>query len=652
MAMEAAPKITTPATIIEARHIQNFSDASTLQPHWGYAERVLPCTNDPGSCEYLDVVYRSHDLGMIYSGILWATIAGILVIWAMGRKLFASPRVDETKGGETPAPASRGSIERIKRTIAVAKQRYLLPDAIRPMFGRVSRLQVLILAILVGYLTIWSFVGIVYKTWITPVKNMDGVYNTRTSLGPWSDRVGVLAYALTPLSILLATRESVLSVLTGISYQHFNFLHRWLGYIIWAQSILHTIGWTIIEVKLYQPQPDVATKWIKQLYMIWGVIAIILLTFLFVLSLPPVIKLTGYEFFRKAHYVLAMVYIGAAIGHWENLQCFLIPAIGIWGIDRVIRLARTAMIHYQLLPEGGRGFKSIDAVLSLFPDCETGDDVIRLDFTHIQKPWHVGQHFYITFLEGSIWQAHPFTPLNLPVQEGNSVKHAYIFRAKSGETRRILEKVKSKTDTTLTTPVILTGPYGANIAANLFSNVNVLAVAGGTGITFVLPVLLYLARQSSASGRKIQLVWVIRHRKEMDWIRPELDALTSTKNDSIEVKLFVTRDRQEKLEEGKAEKTICEIKDTESTSSAPASEQKVSIQNLARLDNRHPDMSELMLNFMQSTVRGPTNVYASGPGAMVSSLRDIVAAYNDPSQVIRGDEKHDVRFINDDRLEW
>lgn len=76
-------------------------------------------------------------------------------------------------------------------------------------------------------LTLHSLVGIVYKTWITPIEDYSGLHNTRTGLGGFSDRVGALAYALTPFSILLSNRESCLSLLTGIPYQHFNFLHRW-----------------------------------------------------------------------------------------------------------------------------------------------------------------------------------------------------------------------------------------------------------------------------------------------------------------------------------------------------------------------------------------------------------------------------------------
>ena len=298
---------------------------------------------------------------------------------------------------------------------------------------------------------------------------MPGVYNTRTSLGPWSDRVGVIAYALTPLSVMLSSRESLLSILTGVPYQSFNFLHRWLGYIIFAQGALHTVGWCVVEVRLYQPQPSVSLEWIAQPYIIWGVVAMFLLTLLLVLSTPWAIRLTGYEFFRKAHYVLAMVYIGACWAHWEKLQCFLLPSLLIWGLDRAARFVRTALLHYHPLSHSNPGFAPVQAVITRFPDTKHGD-VLRLDFENEQDSWRIGQHFYLCFIECSIWQSHPFTPLNAPVVEAGTVKHSYILRSKSGETKKLANlaiaklsnagKTESTSSPGPTTPVILTGPYG------------------------------------------------------------------------------------------------------------------------------------------------------------------------------------------------
>ncbi|KAF2275402.1 uncharacterized protein EI97DRAFT_73690 [Westerdykella ornata] len=674
------------------RHIQNMSEASALEPHWGYADRAVPCTNDPGSCAYLDVVYRSHDLGMYYTGIIWATIGSILLVWAITRQVCrrqtSGVRLPAAQAGEDPKV--RGSaLQRLSSAIRAYARRYLLPDASRTIFGRTTRTQVLTLTVLTGYLTIWSFVGIVYGKWVTPVKKLPGVYNTRTSLGPFADRVGVLAYALTPLSIMLSSRESILSLVTGLPYQSFNFLHRWLGYIIFAQSALHTIGWCVVELRLYQPQPQVGLDWIKQLYMIWGVIAMFFLTIMVVLSTPWGIRLTGYEIFRKAHYVLAMLYIGACWGHWEQLKVFLLPSLIVWFLDRAIRLVRTALLHYNFLPSGNMGLRYADANITFLPDEKSGD-VVRLDFEHPQDAWNVGQHFYLCFPESSIWQAHPFTPLSLPVYNADTQKHSYVFRAKKGETKRIAElsarraarslqklegQSESKADAQLS--VVVNGPYGEHITRDLPSDTNVLCIAGGTGITYVLPVLLDLAARPRTPDRHISLVWVCRHRKDLEWVAPELEILKlEAKTLGLKMHVFLTRAAEEhegvadpnvlpgkpkENDEGAKEKHIThEIRPTGSSSSGSScfSGDRLSLHGVSMSDlmldhvlNR-PNLEEIVKDFVQQNVRGRTQVFASGPGEMVSELRKVVAGVNNGGKVWKGEERWDVRLTCDDRLEW
>ncbi|KAI4736551.1 hypothetical protein E4T50_12936 [Aureobasidium sp. EXF-12298] len=650
-------------------HIQNFTDASSLEPHWGYSGRVVPCTNDPGSCKYLDVVYHSHDLGILYAGIFWATIAGILFIWTLGRRLFPSRCADEeflvpSRASSASSAPSRSSIERLQRAVSSHVRRYLLPDFARPIFRRTTRLQVLTLIILTGYLAVWSFVGILYGKWVTPVKKMPGVYNTRTSLGPWVDRVGILAYVLTPLSILLSSR-----------------------YIIVVQSVLHTIGWTVIEAKLYQPQPAVAREWIKQLYMIWGCVAMIILFLLFALSTPWAIRLTGYEFFRKSHYVLAMVYIGACIGHWDKLSCYLIPALIVWFIDRGARLVRTAILHYTVLPGGEVAFGPAKASTTLFSDPQ--GDVVRLDFVHSHDAWAVGQHFYLCFPESSIWQSHPFTPLSLPIHDDVTcgVQQSYIFRAKGGETKKVAQlaakKLQQAGGVTPLTSVILTGPYGEEMTTHLTQDVNILCVAGGTGITYVLPVLLGLAYRPRSVKRKVSLVWAIRQKADVAWVQPELDRLRQlAKSIDLTIRIFVTREAEGHSsisEKGKytddfksvSEPIIRSDSDKTPDSSSAASTsaaypccgppsdsfaiQKTAIPASNPEDSpihRHPDLSIVVKGFVDETICGRTTVYASGPGRIISELRSIVAKANDGSKVWKADERHDVSLVCDDRLAW
>jgi predicted ferric reductase len=662
-------------------HIQNFTDASSVEPHWGYADRVIPCTNDAGSCEYLDAVYDGHDIGMYYTGIIWATIGAILLVWAVGRHFARS----QPSGVQLPTevgegvPQRRSAFERLQRAIPSYARRYLLPDAARPIFGRVTRTQVLTLVVLTGYLTIFTFAGIVYKTWITPVKKMPGVYNTRTGLGPWSDRIGVLAYALTPLSVMLSTRESILSLVTGLPYQSFNFLHRWLGYLIFAQSALHTIGWCVIELRLYQPQPTVGAEWIVQTYMIWGVVAMLLLTLLVLLSTPLAIRFTGYEFFRKAHYVLAMVYIGACWGHWTQLKVFLIPGLVVWFIDRGIRFIRTALLHYNFLPSGHMGFRAASASIAIFKDDVNGD-IVRLDYDHPQDAWSVGQHFYLTFPDSSIWQSHPFTPISQPVYGADTQRHSYIFRARGGETKKIAELSMKRianmknheesheglmADARLS--VVMTGPYGERTMRSLAPDANVLCIAGGTGIAYVLPVLLDLASRPQTPDRHMSLIWVVRRRSDIDWVAPELAILKrKCRNLRTGMHIYVTRASEEVdeaplavSEKAGANECTKEIKATTSSSSSSLdASSALSVHGVSKAElglnhiQARPDLDTVVSEFVAGTVRGGTNVFASGPGGMISDLRRIIACTNKGGEVWKGDDRWDVRLTCDDRLEW
>jgi predicted ferric reductase len=663
------------------RHIQNFSEGGMIVYHWGYADRQMPCNVDAGSCAYLDVVYDSHDRGMYYTGIFWATIGGVLILWAIGRHFMRSQpsgvqlSVEPTEG----ARETRSAWQRFQAAAPAYARRYLLPDAARSIFGRVTRTQVLVFLILCGYLIVFSFVGIVYGKWITPVKKYPGSYNTRTSLGPWSDRVGVLAYALTPLSILLSSRESILSLATGLPYQSFNFLHRWLGYVIFAQSVLHTIGWCVIEIRLYQPQPVVALQLVTEVYMIWGIVAMALLLALVILSTPWAIRLTGYEFFRKAHYILAMVYIGACWAHWEKLKVFLLPGLIVWFIDRGIRFARTALLHYNFLPSGHMGFRSAPANITFFTDKMYGD-VVRLDFDHPHDAWDIGQHFYLTFPESSIWQSHPFTPLSLPVYGADTQRHSYIFRAKKGETKKIaaLSAMRAErmnhheesheglmADARLS--VVLCGPYGERTMRDVPVTSNLLCIAGGTGITYVLPVLLEAAARPQHRDRHMSLVWVIRHRNDIDWVAPELEILKrKCPNLRARIHIYVTRANEEEdvTRVTKSEKAITndcaqEIEPVSTSESSSASvSSALSVHGVAKAElgldhiQARPKLNTLVPDFVADTVRGRTDVFASGPGEMISDLRSIVAGCNRAGDVWRGQDRWDVRLTCDDRLEW
>ncbi|RAK76882.1 ferric reductase family protein [Aspergillus fijiensis CBS 313.89] len=660
-------------------HIQDFSQDSALEEHWGYVARQIPCTKDAGTCAYLDAVYHGHDVTMLYSFILWAVIVGILFLWAMGGRLIRIERMPSSPKTTPGATHTQSALYRLSRTLQALTRRHLLPEALPRVFGHTTRLQVLVFLVLSGYLLVFTLVGITYKTWTTPISGSTQS-NIRSGLGPWADRVGVLAFALTPLSILLSSRESLLSLITGIPYHHFNFLHRWLGYVIYAQSALHTIGWTVVEGRLYQPQPSQWNSFIAQPYIIWGIAAMILLTFLVLHSTKPVIRLTGYEFFRKAHYVVAMVYVGACWAHWAHLYCWMLASLVVWLLDRGARLIRTFLLHHLGVPSTASswGLHIPHAAMQLHANPADGD-IIRLDFHHNHDPWHIGQHFFLCFPQLSLWQAHPLTPCSVPDTLPTGQQHTYLIRARKGLTRVLAESARlqptapagetsTMTSPGPTTPVLLSGPYGQSIEDPSLdglprSTSNLLCIAGGTGITFVLPPILQRLSAPLPSDQQIELIWFIRRRADTQWIAPELDILqrvAQTSPDSFRVRIFVTRDVPENVHSSETEtetdeKTPC----CGSTLPDPDPEPEPGFAVHYTLPKKsdaqastHPELTAQVTRFLDRVVDGPTRVLASGPAGIITTLRGAVAAVNRPGKVWRGEERWDVELVHDDRVEW
>ncbi|KAL2067229.1 hypothetical protein VTL71DRAFT_1653 [Oculimacula yallundae] len=644
--------------ILKARHGEAAAAGSTMKPYWGYPPRELPCPGVPNQCEYLDAVYWMQSHATLFSLILWAVFGGLLLFFLISRAVKPARSRPATVGSESgKASAPMGSWTRLWKSKTASVRNLLLPESMHSIFGNVTRLQLLLLAVLLVYLLVFSFVGIWYKTLLTPVKGTK-VFSTRTGLGGFSNRLGVFAYALTPLSVFLSQRESILSVLTGMPSQSFNFLHRWLGHIIFFQSIVHTIGWTIVETKLYQPQPKVYKGFMKEIYIMWGCAAMALVSFIWVFSFPAVIRKTGYEFFRKTHVIVALVYIGACWGHWAHLACWMIASLAVIFLDFGIRYIRTILIHTGYTKSGGYGFESAQATLQSFDDEE--GRVIRVDFKHNHGPWHPGQHFYLTFPALSVWQNHPFTVASLPSDKLSLPHHTYIIRCLKGETSKLGQLALKLQAEQSTTPVILSGPYGS---PSLCEPGNLIAIAGGTGITMAYPLVLRRAQQlQGQQGGKVQLVWVIRRIQDLEWMGPELSVLKqhlSKGQENLSIRIFVTRELESRVngKDGK-ESSESDVESKEASSITKSVGENVS--TLLRkfpgfevqwLGDHHPDLGQVVSEFVESAEdsAGSVSVIGSGPGGMGTSLRTAVANVNDGARVAKGEEKYDVHLHWDDR---
>jgi hypothetical protein len=127
---------------LAARHIQTDSDVEYTIDYWGYATRNFPCTNDAGSCEYLDSVYGNHQTSMIFTFLLWAVLGAILLVVLLSRLI-------------RPQRKDGSLLYRLVRLASSTVRRHLMPECSK-VFRYTTRLQVLLLVLLCVYLTVFS----------------------------------------------------------------------------------------------------------------------------------------------------------------------------------------------------------------------------------------------------------------------------------------------------------------------------------------------------------------------------------------------------------------------------------------------------------------------------------------------------------------
>ena len=103
-------------------------------------------------------MYWMHDVSMLYTFILWAAVGlTLMVIFALR---VSEPWLSWKKTQDGPGdqiirrPATLHY--RSWRAVQATFRKWILPEAFVAFFGNVTRLQLLVLAILLGYLSIFS----------------------------------------------------------------------------------------------------------------------------------------------------------------------------------------------------------------------------------------------------------------------------------------------------------------------------------------------------------------------------------------------------------------------------------------------------------------------------------------------------------------
>ncbi|KAJ5489374.1 hypothetical protein N7539_004264 [Penicillium diatomitis] len=352
--------------------------------------------------------------------------------------------------------------------------------------------------------------------------------------GPtWWTLVGVraawLAVAQLPLIVLLVGKHSLVGLLTGVSYERLNVLHRWVARGMFLLATLHfaLLAWGWSRYPGLQ-----SLEWATDEAYRTGVAAYVIVIWMNLSTVAPLRHLS-WDFFVLQHIVTWMGLIIAIAMHIPGSASYALVyvyvAVALYLIERLVYFARFAFTN----------FGSSKVVLEPLEGNVTKMYVANRRI----KAWTPGSHVLIGIPRFGLIQSHPATILSIPSSHNGDM--VLLLRAYKGFTRRIHDQQHGLGgDETMDIShreqqpgnklarymALINGPYGAS-HADFTSFETVVLVAGATGVTFTIAVLLDLAHRVASeveSGkrtspvRKVIFVWLIRKSVWVEWISEEL----------------------------------------------------------------------------------------------------------------------------------
>ncbi|KAJ6467480.1 ferric reductase NAD binding domain-containing protein [Mycena vulgaris] len=466
------------------------------------------------------------------------------------------------------------------------------------------------------------------------------------------NRIGLIAATQIPLLIALGMKNNILTLLTGISFDKLNILHRIAARVICVMLWIHGSG----HVRNLE---DLQETWFR-----CGIMAISALTLLCVLSVQP-LRSRAYELFLVAHLFFGLIAVCGAYYHANNngLGYYLWPSLMLWGLDRFLRFVRIFFVN--------GGYSTLFNTKASHP-LRAKIEVISPHFLRVslRRPdyfrWTPGQLAYLSIpsVSATPWEAHPFTiasidgdiPRALESQTpsrdetceketsvesvaataetlappGYSKKLVFLLRVHDGFTKRLLNAASSPSSggTDATFGAYIDGPYCAPPSVRGFGTV--LLFCGGSGISFVLPLVLDLIRGANMGTnptcRKVMLVWAIRQSEQIKSISDDLLRALDGIFDSlrVEIRIHVTTS----VEDTESDAEKCE-------GSVSTSDAKLLEAPAVRIFHGRPEVTTIVKSEV-AAASGSMSVNVCGTAGLAENVRSALRAASSASDILKG----------------
>lgn len=299
-----------------------------------------------------------------------------------------------------------------------------------------------------------------------------------------------------------------------------------------------------------------------------GIAPFAVLVFLCLFS-APWFRQVCYEVFVHSHIAAAIAFLGTMFWHCDNTGdswIYLWATVAIWFVQLAARfLDKTSMLGLRKRSHSGT------AMVRVLDD-ELGQAAMLRITVQTSLKWTPGQHAFLRFPKLAMLDNHPFTVASLPRESTQKTELAdqknellFLVRPYTGITKRLLEHAtktdisdildksesSSKPHITIKAkeshPVLIDGPYGGLEQHRAMHRLydHIILVAGGSGISAMLPWVISLSRQIAdldepCRVQRVDLIWCIRHASAQAWIEEELSECLRLAGQKIYVDVYVT----------------------------------------------------------------------------------------------------------------
>ncbi|KAG1796017.1 ferric reductase NAD binding domain-containing protein [Suillus plorans] len=364
--------------------------------------------------------------------------------------------------------------------------------------------------------------------------NTTSVEGQKLDIIYWSNRIAMLASSQFPIVTALGTKNNIVSLVTGISYDRLNYIHRMMARTCFMLLWVHAAG-EIVSLPSFQEM--LSEPWLRA-----GITAMVAFSILIIVSLRPV-RSDVYEVFFYVHFLGVLIFLVGGYYHTKGAygSYWIWPSFVFWALDRFIRVVRLVVFNHSYF-----GFKSGSGTMDATTEM-LSSDIIRL---RLRRPphfhWSPGQTAYLIMPSVSTlpFEAHPFTIasfdsslLSTPKTEDQSgsgendetqvlgssapfwKELVFLVNVHGGFTKKLKEVAATKG----IVKVFVDGPYGPS--ADLGSYDTCVFVAGGSGISYTLPVFLSViesVRKGKSSCKRVVFIWSIRGVGHVQWIEEAL----------------------------------------------------------------------------------------------------------------------------------